>query len=267
MPFIMVDDCKMYFTVKGQGIPILFIHPPLLTHFNFEYQLKELSQYFQVIAFDIRGHGRSSSSAQPLSYPLIADDIRKLLDHLSIRKVFVCGYSTGGSIALEFLLSNSDRAWGGIVISGMSEVSDPSLKNKIGFAIVLAKLNFLSPLAVSTSWSNTATPSSFLQMFKEERKGTARNIEEYYRYSLSYNCTNRLKYIKKPILIVYGQKDKVFSRYAKLMHEELTLSELKEIGEVKHQLPTKVPSEMNHLIKEFIYKQKQSFPTNEFPVK
>ena len=95
--------------------------------------MKELSNDFQVIAFDIRGHGRSSCSKQPLTYPLIAEDIERLLDHLNIPKAFICGYSTGGTIALEFLLSKAERAWGGIVI----EVSDWVLKNKIGLAIPL----------------------------------------------------------------------------------------------------------------------------------
>ncbi|MDP4171163.1 MAG: alpha/beta hydrolase [Bacillota bacterium] len=257
MPFVMVNGCKLYYTVQGQGIPIVFIHPPVLTHFNFEYQIKELSKYFQVIAFDIRGHGRSSISKQPLTYPLIAEDIKQLLEHLKLQKAFICGYSTGGSIALEFLLSNACRALGGVVISGMSEVSDRYLIKKISFAIVLAKLKALPALALSTSWSNMITKSSFLNMLKEEVKGTSKNIEEYYRYSLSFNCTNELEKIKKPILLIYGQEDQPFHRYAKLLHDKLPQSELKWIQHVNHQIPTKAAFELNDSIKQFIYSHKQ----------
>lgn len=252
MSYIMVNGCKLYFTVQGQGTPIIFIHPPVLTHFNFEYQMKELSKFFQVITFDIRGHGRSSFSKQPLTYPLIVEDTKQLLDHLKIQKAFICGYSTGGSIALEFLLSNTDRAFGGIVISGMSEVSDRPLKNKIIFAMTLAKLKALSVLAISTSWTNTNTKSSFWKMLKEERMGTPKNIEEYYRYSLSYNCTSQLEKIKSPVLLVYGEKDQGFYRYARLLYSKLPQSELKWINEVKHQLPTEATFELNGLIRNFI---------------
>jgi pimeloyl-ACP methyl ester carboxylesterase len=258
MPFIMVNGCKLYFTVQGHGTPILFIHPPVLTHFNFEYQMKELSKYFQVVTFDIRGHGRSSFSKQPLTYSLIVEDMKQLLDHLKIQKIFICGYSTGGSIALEFLLSYADRALGGIVISGMSEVSDWFLKNKIVLAITLAKLKALPALALSTSWTNTNTKSSFWKMLKEERKGTVQNIEEYYRCSLSYNCTDKLEKIKSPILLIYGQKDQGFYRYAKLLHEKLPQNELKWIQQVKHQLPTKAASELNSLVKQFINTHKET---------
>jgi pimeloyl-ACP methyl ester carboxylesterase len=257
MPFITVNGCKLYFTVQGQGTPIVFIHPPVLTHFNFEYQMKELSNYFQVVTFDIRGHGRSSFSKEPLTYPLIAEDIEHLLDHLKIQKAFICGYSTGGTIALEFLLTKANRAWGGIVISGMSEVSDWFLKNKIVLAITLAKIKAISALALSTSWTNTNTKSSFWNLFKEERKGTAQNIEEYYRYSLSYNCTDKLEKIQSPVLLIYGKKDRVFYRYAKLLHDNLLQCELKWINQIKHQLPTKAAFEVNRLIKQFINTYKE----------
>ena len=95
--------------------------------------MKELSNDFQVIAFDIRGHGRSSCSKQPLTYPLIAEDIERLLDRSKHSKSLYLRLFYGGTIALEFLLSKAERAWGGIVI----EVSDWVLKNKIGLAIPL----------------------------------------------------------------------------------------------------------------------------------
>jgi pimeloyl-ACP methyl ester carboxylesterase len=218
--------------------------------------MKELSKYFQVITFDIRGHGRSSFSKQPLTYPLIAEDMGQLLDHLKIKKAFICGYSTGGTVALEFLLSKSERAYGGIVISGMYEVSDKHLKKLITLASTLAKYKALPVLALSTSWTNTSSIASFWKMLKEERKGNAQNIEEYYRYSLSYNCTNRLKTIKKPILLIYGEKDQQFHRYAKLLHDKLPQSELEWIHGVKHNIPTKSAFELNELIREFIYSHK-----------
>lgn len=255
MPFVMVNGCRLYFTVQGQGVPLLFIHPPVLTHYNFDRQIKELSKYFRIITFDIRGHGRSSFSKVPLTYPLIADDMKHILDHLKIQKAFICGYSTGGSIALEFLLTEADRAWGGIVISGLSEVSDWVLKNKIVIAMTLAKLKALSVLALYISGTNMTTRSSFWKMVKEERKGKAKNIEEYYRYSLSYNCTDKLGEITTPTLLIYGQKDQGFHRYAKLLHDKLPRSELKWIPNVKHQIPTKAASELNRFIKQFIETQ------------
>ncbi|KLA27084.1 alpha/beta fold hydrolase [Bacillus cereus] len=253
MPMLDVGGSSLYYTVKGEGIPIVFIHPPVLTCMNFEYQIEELSQKFKVIAFDIRGHGRSQYSRQPITYPLIVEDIRRLLDHLEVEKAFICGYSTGSSVALEFLLAFSERALGGILIGGMSEVRDGYLKNKISLGVKLAKAGAVSFLALSISWGNSNTHKLFKKMFKEARKGHAKNIEQYYRYSLQYNCTSQLRNVQLPVLLVYGKKDKSFFDHAKLLHGKLPCNELEFIDNVKHQIPTKAARGLNEMIKQFVF--------------
>ena len=253
MPILNIDGSSLYYIVKGKGIPILFIHPPVLTCSNFEYQIEELSQNFKVIAFDIRGHGRSYYSTQPITYPLIVEDMKRLLDHLEVKKVFICGYSTASSVALEFLLTYPESALGGILIGGMSEVRDGYLKKKISLGVKLAKTGAVSLLALSISWGNSNTHKLFRKMFTEARKGTAKNMEQYYRYSLYYNCTNQLKKIQLPVLLVYGKKDKPFYDHAKLLHEELPCNELRFINNAKHQIPTKAAKDLNPMIKQFMF--------------
>jgi pimeloyl-ACP methyl ester carboxylesterase len=252
MPMLDVDGINLFYTVKGEGIPIVFIHPPLLTSANFMYQTDELSQKYKVITFDIRGHGRSEYSHQPITYSLIAGDIRHLLDHLGVKKSFICGYSTGGSIVLEFLLTYTGRALGGIVISGMSQVSDWYLKQRISLGMRLAKARTLPLLSLVISWGNSNTQKTFRQIHQEALKGKARNIEQYYHYSLQYNCTNQLEKINHPILLVYGTKDKLFHHYANLLHEKLPCNELKFLKNEKHQIPTKAAVELNRMIDQFI---------------
>lgn len=252
---INLDGINLYYTVRGNGPPIVFIHPPVLTSVNFKYQLDHLSKNFQVITFDIRGHGRSNYSSQPITYPLIVEDIKRLLDHLEIKKAFICGYSTGGSIVLEFLISSADRALGGIVIGGMSGVSDQSLRKKISLGVKLAHAGAVSLLAWSISWSNSNKLKLFKKMFTESRNGHSRNIEQYYRYSLKYNCTNQLDKISLPVLLIYGKKDKPFHFYAKQLHETLPLNKLIFIENADHQIPTDAAQELNELIKEFVIAQ------------
>ena len=172
---------------------------------------------------------------------------------MKIKKAFICGYSTGGSIVLEYLLNAADWALGGIVISGMSEVKNKYIKKKISLGITLASKKAVPVLSLSISWSNSNTRRLFLKQFKEARKGNARNIEQYYQYSLHYNCTQQLEKIKLPILLVFGEKDQPFYHHAKILNEKLPNKELKYINRVKHQIPTKAANELNDMIREFIY--------------
>ena len=122
------------------------------------------SKNFRVITFDIRGHGRSQYSAQSITYSLIVEDIKNILDYLGIDKAFLCGYSTGGTIVFEFLQSYSDRAFGGIVISGMSEVSDWYLEKRISLASLLSKPRIIGLLGLAISWGNSNTKEIFRHM-------------------------------------------------------------------------------------------------------
>ncbi|MGG1679469.1 alpha/beta fold hydrolase [Neobacillus sp. NRS-1170] len=260
MPILEVDESSLYYSVKGNGIPIIFIHPPVLTSTNFIYQIEELSRYFQVITFDIRGHGRSPFSIKPVTYPLIVEDIKKLMNHLGIKQAFLCGYSTGASILLEFLLSTlTGHILGGIIISGMSEVSDWRLKNRILLAKNLLKIGALPALAWSISKSNSDTEELFEKILLEAKKGDARNILQYYDYSLDYNSSNQLERINKPISLIYGEKDKPFFRYAKQLHSKLPQNEITFVDGIKHQLPTKAAGELNKIIYQFIEKNSRKW--------
>jgi pimeloyl-ACP methyl ester carboxylesterase len=249
--FETADGVSLYYRVKGDGVPIIFIHPPLLTSENFTYQEDELSKRYKVITFDIRGHGKSYYSSSLLTYPLIVEDIKQLLDHLGIEKAYVCGYSTGGSIVLEFLLTLPDRALGGIIVSGMSEARNV-LKDKIELGRSLAAQDAVPLIALSVSKTNSNNNEMFRLLFTSSMKGNAINIEQYYAYSAEYNCTDQLGNINLPVLLVYGKKDRQFHRYAKILHRKLQHNELKIVEHVKHQIPTKAADELNLYMKEFI---------------
>lgn len=66
MPYADINGTRLYYQVKGQGVPILFLHPPLMTGLTFAYQQHQLADQFQVITFDIRGHGKSLIPGSPL---------------------------------------------------------------------------------------------------------------------------------------------------------------------------------------------------------
>lgn len=259
MPMLDINGTSLFYTIRGSGTPIVFIHPPLLTSANFIYQLEELSRDYQVITFDIRGHGRSEYSKQPITYSLIVEDIISLLDYLGIKKAFICGYSTGGSIVLEFFLTKASRALGGIIISGMSEVKDQYLKLRISLAAKLAEANAIPFLSLAISFGNSNNMQVFKKMHKEALHGNAKNIQQYYRYSLQYNCTNKLQNIDLPVLLIYGTKDKAFHKYAQILHEKLPLNKLLFFEKERHQIPTKVANKLNEMISEFVYKVNKEY--------
>lgn len=268
MPHELVNGVKLHYSDSGEGVPIVFIHPPLLTSANFQYQRVQLSDEFRVITFDIRGHGLSEKSESPITYTLIAEDVKQLLDRLGIEKAFVCGYSTGGTIAVKALLDHPDRFFGGILISAMTEASDFVLRNRIRLAIGFSRWKpAIRLLMMAILGGNSDSMQTYRNMMKLTKQGHTSNIHQYYRASLNFNCTKQLPDVKHPVLLLYGEKDWGFKRYCKILMNGLPNASLVVFGKQKHQLPTKAADEMNDAIRQWVrltgYQNKESSETDQ----
>lgn len=66
---------------------------------------------FRVVSMDNRGHGESEKLYDTAAYgaPLMAEDARRLLDHLGIARTDVMGYSMGARIAAFLALAHPER--------------------------------------------------------------------------------------------------------------------------------------------------------------
>ena len=76
----------------------------------------------RVVALDNRGHGESGKPHDRNAYraPVMAEDARRLLDHLGIEQADVIGYSMGARIAAFLALAHPDRVRSA-VFSGLGE--------------------------------------------------------------------------------------------------------------------------------------------------
>jgi 3-oxoadipate enol-lactonase len=71
--------------------------------------MKALEPQFQVLRYDIRGHGKSEVPAGPYNLELLGEDAVALLDVLEIEKVHWIGLSMGGMIGQSVALNHPKR--------------------------------------------------------------------------------------------------------------------------------------------------------------
>ncbi len=95
------DSTKIWVDVHGRGRPILFIHGWSMSSLFWRRQL-DLSDQFQIITMDLRGHGRSQSVLRGNNIPRYARDIREVIQALGIRDIILAGWSMGGSVVLDY---------------------------------------------------------------------------------------------------------------------------------------------------------------------
>jgi proline iminopeptidase len=126
---ISLGDVSLWFDVSGPSVivqgdttverPVLVaVHGgPGLDHLTVKSALGPLAEDFQVLYFDLRGHGRSDhSSAEFWNMRTWADDLRRLCDALGLRKPVVLGSSFGGDVALTYAGLFPDHP-GGLILA------------------------------------------------------------------------------------------------------------------------------------------------------
>ena len=109
------DGVSIAYSDEGQGEPILLIHgfaSNAGTNWRDARWISALTGAGRrVIAYDNRGHGQSEKlyDANLYGAPMMAEDARRLLDHLSIGRPDVLGYSMGARIGVFLALTHPER--------------------------------------------------------------------------------------------------------------------------------------------------------------
>ena len=108
--FAPVNGIQMYYAAYGEGPPILLIHGGLAHADIWANQIAPLvAAGHKVIVADSRGHGRSTRTAEPFGYDLMASDYLALLDYLKVERTAVVGWSDGGIIGLDLAMHHPER--------------------------------------------------------------------------------------------------------------------------------------------------------------
>ncbi|HEX4029977.1 MAG TPA: alpha/beta fold hydrolase [Terracidiphilus sp.] len=118
------DGAKLAYSVTGDGLPVVFLHPTPLDRGYWRPLCARLSGVRAIVP-DLRGHGLSElgdrlpagafsrvPDAPVLGMQQLAADILALLDHLHLPGAIFCGCSIGGYLLLELWRRAPERIHG-----------------------------------------------------------------------------------------------------------------------------------------------------------
>ncbi len=111
MPKIDRDGVQIYYEVHGSGPPLLLTHGYSSTSAMWQGQVEALSRDYQLIVWDMRGHGASDYPDDPNAYSetLTVADMAALLDAVGAKRAIIGGLSLGGYMSLAFYRTCPDR--------------------------------------------------------------------------------------------------------------------------------------------------------------
>jgi len=117
---LRVDDgSELFFEDAGSGPALLLLHGLTGTHDDFQhvFDVAALRNTWRVVAFDARGHGRSTNATGHFSIRTCAQDVVTLLDHLGLRQVCAVGASLGAKTLLHVATLAPERVADMVLVS------------------------------------------------------------------------------------------------------------------------------------------------------
>ena len=91
--FKKINGVNLYYETYGAGKPLILLHGNGGSIKSSSNKIDHFKKYFQIIAIDSRGHGKTQDPSPHITYVQMAKDVATLLDSLHRDSVDVSGQS------------------------------------------------------------------------------------------------------------------------------------------------------------------------------
>ena len=132
---IDVNGMQLHYDLHGGGRPLLWLHGGMGHGPDWRFIFPAEPAGYQLIAPDLRGHGRSNGAGDTYSFRQSALDLMGLLDHLEIDRVRVIGLSGGGITALHLATIDPGRVEAMVVVSAPPRFPEQARAIQRGFSL------------------------------------------------------------------------------------------------------------------------------------
>ncbi len=257
MPNVTINGIQLYYEVHGEGIPLLLIHGLGSSSRDWERQIPEFAKTYQVIVFDVRGHGRSGKPAGPYRMQQFADDAGYLLRVLGAVPAHIVGISMGGMIAYQLAVSHPEVVRSLVVVNCAPELPIRTLRDRLTMWQRMMIVRLLGMRKMGEVLSNRL----FIKPEQEELRRIfierwAENDPRAYlsalRALIGWSVVDRLGEIRAPTLVLSSDEDYTFIGDKERYAAQMTQAEVVVIEDARHALPAEKPEEFNRAVLAFL---------------
>ncbi len=266
MPLVRLLGQAWYYQAWGnpQSSPLVLLHGFTGSHASWGALAPSWAERHFVIAPDLPGHGSTPAPLNPpdLSLESVSVRLGALLDHLSLPKSAMLGYSMGGRHALQFALKNPQRlttlilesaSWG---ISDEEERSERQVRDReLAQTIESRGLDWFV-----SHWANLPLFEAQSQAVRDQENqvrlaNTAFGLAQSLRGAGSgeqRSLLDQLRELNIPTLIVTGALDRKFCSIAEQMALEMPNASWVPVTASGHTVHAEQPLRFRNLVTNFL---------------
>lgn len=223
---------------------------------------KDLESSFNILSFDLRGHGKSE---KPLSYEeykmkYFAEDLHELTEYLKIDKFILVGHSLGCFVVLDFLRAHQEKVSKVIFLAPNFSVGN-MLSAKLIIPLLWLGIALWKKFPFSgragghidyTRFPNTGD-WNIPRMIADIGNTTMRVYLYATRQTYDFDAEDFLDKIYVPALIIHGEKDTIFPvKYGILMAGRIPGAKLVLLEDADHILALNKVKEILREIRSFV---------------
>jgi pimeloyl-ACP methyl ester carboxylesterase len=136
---VQVRDYTLFYTVKGEGEPLILIHGNGAGMWVWEKQIDFLSRFYRVYALDLVGHGFSDRPGIDYTPEAYVQCLKGFMDETGIEQATLIGSSMGGEIAWGMAVVSPERVRRLVLINSAPPDVLRQVRNKWFRALVAIK--------------------------------------------------------------------------------------------------------------------------------
>ena len=260
MPKIKTGNINTYYELEGEGETLVFIHGLGSSTEDWVIQSEFFAKDFQVLRYDVRGHGQSDKPAGAYSVPLFAEDLHDLLDALDIEKAHIVGLSMGGWIAFQFSLDYPNMVNSLTIVNSWADMRLKSFSDRVNYFQRTIIFKFLSMRKIGEILGaklfikpeHEALRQDFIEKWAKNHKPS---YMASFKSAKGWSVENRLSEITVPVLVIAADEDyspvATKEAYAEKMINAKFV-ELVVIEDSRHATPVEHPDEFNQVVNKFL---------------
>ncbi|UCG97603.1 MAG: alpha/beta fold hydrolase [Burkholderiales bacterium] len=238
---------------------LVFAHALGHDHSMWDAQVAAFGRACNILRYDLRGHGASEAPRGDYTLQQMADDLRALLDHLSIRRCHFIGLSLGAMVGQLAAIRTPLRI-ASLTLAGAACRFSPQMQPVWASRIAAVR----SPLGMNAIIDATISGWFTAGFFATRAADIARSVQVLRRTPVDgyagaiaamsrADLTTRLAAITCPVLVVAAEDDRVVPfAYAEQLLLHIPQARLQRIQGAGHLSNVEQPADFNATLRQFL---------------
>ncbi|HWV87772.1 MAG TPA: alpha/beta fold hydrolase [Capillimicrobium sp.] len=245
-------DVDLHYDRSGSGPPLVLVHCILGSGDYWEPHRPAFDQRWETIAYDCRGHGRSTKPDVPYTMDDHVGDLEALIEGLELDRPALLGYSLGAYIVTGLIVRRPELASRAILASGKVAGRRASSAAHIGLDGIRHGGDAMDQVShLVFAGEPDPVHTAFLRLMA--RGMSAREVELAIGSAGGFDVREQLPAADLPVLVLHGADDVL---NPVLAAEELARglpdARLQVFADCGHELPFEQPAQFRHAVEAFL---------------